>query len=67
MSWRTLEIAINLSAKKVLCNPKLRLKDLLEWSTGEVSPRDGEIVIEIGDGLNVSAVYKKEMDKRQPV
>ena len=33
--------------KKTLCNSKLRMKDLYEWSSGPVTPRDGEIAVDV--------------------
>ncbi len=54
MSMATLEKAILAAARAELRNPKLRMKDILEWSTGDVEPRDGEIVIRLPDpGVNV--------------
>ena len=42
-----LERDILTELKKTLCNSKLRLKDLYEWSSGPVAPRDGEIAVEV--------------------
>lgn len=47
MSMRSLENAILAGAKVVLNNPKLRMKDILEWTTGEVLPHDGEVVVRV--------------------
>jgi len=48
-------------------NPKIKKKDMLEWSTSEEVVRgnlqDGEIVITIPD-LVVWVAIKKELDKR---
>ena len=44
MSLRSLEAAILLEAKKVVKNSKLRQKDILEWTTGDIKPREGEKV-----------------------
>lgn len=63
MSLRTLETAICIEARDILNNRKLRIKDLLEWSTGAVTASDGEIVIK------TSLAYvcvKAEHDKRKP-
>ena len=63
MSMATLERAILLGAKAALNNPKLKAKDILEWSTGKVKAEDGEVVIFVPDpGVNVCV--KKEYDKR---
>ena len=33
--------------KKTLRNSKFRLKDLLEWSSAPVTPREGEIAVDV--------------------
>ena len=38
-------------------------KDLLEWSTGDVTPGDGEIAIRI-EYLGVNAVVSASLDRR---
>lgn len=54
MSWATLESAVLHGARAVLKNPKLRKKDILEWSTGEVKAAAGEVVFRVEDpGVNV--------------
>jgi hypothetical protein len=64
MSLRDLENAILAGAKTVLNNPKLKRKDIMEWSTGDIKPHDGEVVIYIPDpGVNISVM--KEHDKRK--
>jgi len=45
MSLRTLEKTIVEEARKVLCNPKMRLKDLMEWRTSTIEPTEGETVL----------------------
>lgn len=63
MSMATLERAILAGAKLVFKNPKLRMKDILEWSTGRVEAQDGEVAAYVPDpGINVA--IKKELDKR---
>jgi hypothetical protein len=66
MSLCTLETEITVNARVALCNPKLRLKDIREWSTGEVKPEDGEIVIHL-DHPGVNVAYLKACDKRKAV
>ena len=64
MSMATLERAILHGAREVLKNPKLRQKDIQEWSTGNIQAEDGEVVAWIPNpGVNV--VVKKEYDKRK--
>lgn len=63
MSMATLERAVLSGAQSVLHNPKLKKKDILEWSTGDVKAGDGEVVVYVSDpGCNVCV--KKEFDKR---
>lgn len=64
MSMATLERAILSGARIVLKNPKLRLRDIMEWSTGKFEPQDGEIVVNVSDPGAYVAV-KKECDKRK--
>lgn len=63
MSMATLERAIIAGARTILKNSKLRVKDMQEWSTSEVTPQDGEIVVFVPDP-GVYVAFKKECDKR---
>jgi len=45
MSVRDFEKTIWRECQKVACNKKLRLKDLLEWSTGKLKPEDKTEVV----------------------
>lgn len=63
MSLRTLETAIVAGARIVLNNPKLRLKDLLEWRTSKLEPQDGEVTIRVDDPA-VWATFPASCDKR---
>ena len=63
MSMATLEHAILAGARDVLGNRKLRMKDIMEWSTGDIKPQDGEVCVRVPDpGVNVCV--KTECDKR---
>ena len=42
MGIRQVESAILAEAKTITGNKKLRLKDIMEWSTGEIKPEPGE-------------------------
>lgn len=42
MGMKQLESAILAEAKIVTGNKKLRMKDIMEWSTGEMKPEPGE-------------------------
>lgn len=61
----TLERAILASAREILKNPKLKLANILEWSTGGVKAQDEtEIVVRVPDpGCNI--VVSKADDKRK--
>ena len=51
------------SAKATVKNPKLKLRDILEWSVGEVKPCDGEVAVGLNDiGCNICIL--KSHDKR---
>lgn len=63
MSMRSLESAITREARVFFNNRKLRVKDLMEWSTGEIKPHEGEVIAK----LPLNGVYiavKTECDKR---
>jgi hypothetical protein len=63
MSMRTLEAAILRGARIALNNAKLRQKDILEWSTGDVETREGEVVVNVPDP-GVFVAVATAMDKR---
>ena len=42
MSMQSLEREILAEAKEVVGNKKLRMKDIMEWSTGEIEAQPGE-------------------------
>jgi len=42
MGMRQLEAAVLAEAKIATCDKKLRMKDIMEWSTGEIKPQEGE-------------------------
>lgn len=43
MSMKSLEKAILVEARKITGNKKLKMKDIMEWSTGEVKEFPGEV------------------------
>jgi len=59
----SLEREIVLELRTFLQNPKLRKKDLLEWTTGEPSCGDGEIIVVLPT-FKVKCVVEKKHDKR---
>ena len=58
MGMRQLESAILAEAKIVTGNKKLRMKDVMEWSTGKVKPESGEIVYHLPK-MSVNIAIKK--------
>jgi hypothetical protein len=63
MSIRSLESAITSEARRHFNNPRLRVKDLMEWSTSEVKAEPGEVA----ERLPLNGVWvaiKHECDKR---
>lgn len=45
MSMRTLESSICSELRQIVKNRSLRVKDMVEWSTGQIKAQDGEVVI----------------------
>lgn len=64
MSFATLEKAVLTEARDVFMNRKLRMKDIIEWSTAPLKAHDGEVIALLPIlGVNVSVA--KEFDKRK--
>jgi len=64
MSLRSFESTLTWEARGVLNNRKLRVKDIVEWRTGEITPvPEGEVVVKLPMS-NVWVCVKKENDKR---
>ena len=63
MSMAQLENAILAATKTHFKNSKLKKKDLLEWSTGEIKTQAGEVTAWIADP-GVYVAIKIEHDKR---
>ena len=61
MRMASLERAILFDAKRFFNNKKLRMKDIMEWSTGDIMPQDGEVVERV-NGIYVA--IKTGDDKR---
>jgi hypothetical protein len=65
MSWAILNREVLSLARAALNNPKLRKKDIVEWSTGEVKPEESEIAFKLGAPLTgINVVVDKKHDKR---
>ena len=65
MSVQDVERAITAEAREVLGNRKLRLKDVLEWRSATIAPRDGETVIEVDAfGMHWWVAVPTSCDKR---
>lgn len=63
MSMATLEREILAQAKLLLNNPELKMKDILEWSTGTVVPRKDEIKFRLPQ-IPCNVCVAKANDKR---
>ena len=64
MSLSRVESAIWHECQRILENQAMRKKDLLEWSTGPVAPRDGEVEI-WRESLGVNAIVLASLDRRR--
>ncbi len=67
MTFRDLEKSVWAEAKKVFNNPKLRLKDILEWSTSEEAIKGNtgvDEVVAVMPELGVYVCVAKSNDKR---
>lgn len=65
MSMRDVEKFVWREAKRVFNNPKLRLKDIQEWTTGKPKIIEGEVVAEVNTlDMHFSVAIKAEHDKR---
>lgn len=63
MSMATLEREILAQAKIALKNPKLKMKDIFEWSTGDCHGKPEEVIVHLPDpGVNIAVL--KIHDKR---
>ena len=64
MSMATLERAVLAGARIVFNNPKLKMKDILEWSTAKIEPGEDEVTASVPDpGVNVTVLAL--LDKRK--
>lgn len=64
MSMRSLESVILRSARHLFSNPKLRLKDIQEWNSGKIEPKNDEVTEFIPDPGVFVTILKKD-DKRK--
>lgn len=57
MSIATFERALLMGARRALNDPRLRMKDIREWSTGDCEEVPGEIRLWVPDpGVNVAVM-----------
>ena len=55
MSIQSLERAVLAEAKIVTGNKKLRMRDIMEWGTGEVKAQEGETLYRLPElGINIA-------------
>ncbi len=65
MSMNVFERELWREAQTFLCNAKLKLRELYEWSTGECAPEDGEICVRLPSGFYICV--PENSDKREKV
>jgi len=65
MSMQSLERAILAELKTVAKNPKLKMKDIQNWSTGEPRLLDGDVLIYLPE-MGVNCIILKDKDRRCP-
>lgn len=59
MSMQSLERAILAEAKKITGNKKLRMKDIMEWSTGEIKAQSEEELHRLPEmGVNIAIIKR---------
>jgi len=59
MGIQQLESAVLAEAKIVTGNKNLRMKDIMEWSTGEVKPQEEEKLYRLPElGVNIAIIDK---------
>lgn len=63
MIMATFEKTILAGARKVMKNDKLRMKDIMEWSTGKITAQTGEVLFFVPDP-GVYVCVPAAMDKR---
>ena len=64
MGMRQLESAICAELREVTKNPRIRVKDICEWSTGDPQVDEkSEVLIHL-PGMGINAVILKSLDKR---
>jgi hypothetical protein len=64
MSMKTLERAILEEARRMTQNPSLKMADILEWSSGDLTAKKGEIAIRLPN-IGCTICIGKGKDKRK--
>jgi hypothetical protein len=59
-----LERSVLIGARKILNNPHLTMKDILECRVGHVEMQEGEVLVRLAD-LGINVVVEKKFDKRK--
>ena len=54
MGIRSLNAQILAELRVTTGNHKLRQKDIMEWSTGEIAPHEGETIVKLPNGIYVA-------------
>ena len=58
MSMKDLERAVLEELKTFTKNPKLKMKNIMEWSTGEIKAQADEKLVKLPD-LQINVAYKE--------
>lgn len=64
MGLRELEASILVELKQIANNSKIRQKDIMEWSTGEIKPEEGESHFYLPD-MKIHVCVKLPVDKKK--
>jgi hypothetical protein len=64
MGLNQLESSICGEVRRILCNQKIRVKDLMKWSTGNLTPADDEVMVFV-QHYAVNVCVKQALDKRK--
>ena len=64
MSLNALDTQVWHECQRVLQNPRLRRRDVLEWSAGNVSAQEGEIIVHL-ESLGVNVAVLAVHDRRE--
>ena len=65
MSMASLEREVLHDLQVATGNQKLRMKHVMEWSTGRIKAQEGETIITLPSGINVCYVLPETKPKKE--